>query len=129
MYSLPQYKEKDHSRVIAFMKEHPFVSLIGVGSSGRLDFTQLPVLIKEHDGKIILQGHVAKKLDHEKAIRENPEVLAVFTGPHSYISGTWYIGNLQQASTWNYISVHARGKITWMSDEELVERRVSHGGR
>jgi transcriptional regulator len=121
MYSLPQYKEKDHEKVIAFMKEHPFVSLVGVDGSGRIEFTQLPVMVKERDGEVVIQGHIAKKLDHEKAIRENPEVLAVFTGPHSYISGKWYIGNLQQASTWNYISVHARGKVRWMSDQELVD--------
>lgn len=121
MYNLPQYVEKDTERVVRFMRENPFVALIGTAANGRIEFTQLPVLVKEVDGKIILQGHIAKKLDHEKAFKENPEALVVFSSPHSYISGTWYIGSPNQASTWNYISVHARGRIEWMSDGELVE--------
>lgn len=121
MYNLPQYVEKDPERVVRFMRENPFVALIGTAANGRIEFTQLPVLVKEVDGKIILQGHIAKKLDHEKAFKENPEALVVFSSPHSYISGTWYIGSPHQASTWNYISVHARGRIEWMSDGELVE--------
>ena len=121
MYNLPQYVEKDPERVVRFMRENPFVALIGTAVNGRIEFTQLPLLVKEVGGKIILQGHIAKKLDHEKAFKENPEALVVFSSPHSYISGTWYIGSPNQASTWNYISVHARGRIEWMSDGELVE--------
>ncbi len=121
MYNLPQYVEKDPERVVRFMRENPFAALIGTAASGRIEFTQLPLLTKEAEGKIILQGHIARKLDHEKAFRENPEALAVFTSPHTYVSGTWYLGAPNQASTWNYISVHARGKIEWMSDEELVD--------
>ena len=45
----------------------------------------------------------------------------IFTGAHTYVSGTWYTGNLQQASTWNYISVHARGKVKWIDEEDLIE--------
>ena len=103
------------------MKEHPFVSLIGVNARGRIAFTQIPVLVEEREGRLFLTGHVARKTDHEIAFRENPEVLVVFTSPHTYVSGTWYTGNLQQASTWNYISVHARGRLRWMDEEELVK--------
>ncbi|HRE39294.1 MAG TPA: FMN-binding negative transcriptional regulator, partial [Chitinophagaceae bacterium] len=58
---------------------------------------------------------------------ENPDALVIFTGPHVYVSGTWYTGNPQQASTWNYIAVHARGKVRWAKEEELIGilRRLS----
>jgi transcriptional regulator len=121
MYSYPQYIEHDNQKVIQFMKDHPFVTLIGTHKSGRIAVTQVPVLIAEKDGKIVLRGHIAKKLDHHYAIIENPEVLVLFTSPHIYISGTWYSGNLQQASTWNYISVHARGSVEFLDDEKLIE--------
>jgi transcriptional regulator len=47
-------------------------------------------------------------------------VLAVFTGHHTYVSGTWY-DNPYTPSTWNYMSVHAKGIIRFLDDAALVE--------
>lgn len=120
MYSYPHYKEADKEKVLQFMQDHPFAMLIGVDQNGRAEATQVPVLVDERDGRIFLSGHIARKMDHEKALEQNPEALVIFTGPHTYVSGTWYTGNLQQASTWNYIAVHARGKMKWMDEEGLI---------
>jgi len=120
MYNYPHYKEEDKSKVIDFMRQHPFVTIIGTDAEGRIEATQIPVLIDEREGKIFLTGHIAKKMSHEKAFAENPNVLVIFTGAHTYISGTYYTGNLQQASTWNYISIHARGQMKWMEEEGLI---------
>lgn len=119
MYNYPHYKETDPQKVLEFMKQHPFVTIIGASASGRLEATQVPVLVGEKDGQIVISGHIACKTDHEKAFSENPEVLVIFTGAHTYVSGTYYTGNLQQASTWNYISIHARGRLRWMNEEDL----------
>jgi transcriptional regulator len=119
MYNYPHYKEADLQKVIVFMKAHPFVTLIGARANGRIEATQVPVLVDEREGKIVITGHIARKSDHHKAVEENPDALLIFTGAHTYVSGTWYTGNPQQASTWNYISVHARGKIKWMDEEGL----------
>jgi len=78
------------------------------------------VLVEEKEGRLFIYGHIAKKSDHHQAFEENPNVLALFTGAHTYVSGTWYSGNPQQASTWNYISVHARGQIRFLDEEALV---------
>jgi transcriptional regulator len=94
--------------------------LIAVDAKNRIEATQIPVLIDVRNERIFLTGHIAKKLDHQIALEENPNALVIFTGPHSYISGTWYTGNLQQASTWNYISVHARGEVKWISEDSLI---------
>src|SRR6476661_2063162 len=64
---------------------------------------------------------MAKKSDHHRAFEENPNVLALFTGAHTYVSGTWYTGNPQQASTWNYIAIHARGQIRLLDEPALIE--------
>lgn len=120
MYSFPYYKEEDKEQVIAFMKQHPFVVLIGTTKEGRIEATQTPVLLEEKEGKLFLTGHIMRKTNHEKALMENPEALMIFTGPHTYVSATWYKGNPHQASTWNYISIHARGTIRWMDENELV---------
>lgn len=121
MYNYPHYKEDDKRKVIAFMKSHPFITLIGTDKNGRIEATQIPVLIEEKKESIFIYGHIAKKSDHHRAFEENPNVLALFTGAHTYVSGTWYTGNPQQASTWNYISVHARGQIKFLDEAALIE--------
>jgi transcriptional regulator len=64
--------------------------------------------------------------DHHKAFLQNAEVLVVFTGHHTYVSGTWY-SNPHIASTWNYMSVHVRGKIRFLDDAglEVVLRKTT----
>jgi transcriptional regulator len=121
MYNYPHYKEQDKEKVIEFMSSHPFITLIGCDSKGRIEATQIPVLIEEKEGKIFIHGHMAKKSDHHKAFEENPNVLALFTGAHVYVSGSWYSGNPHQASTWNYISVHARGQIKFLDETALID--------
>src|SRR6476659_6932711 len=120
MYNYPHYKEQDREKIIGFMKDHPFITLIGADKNGRIEATQVPVLVEEKEGKLFIYGHIAKKSDHHRAFEENPNVLALFTGAHTYVSGTWYSGNPQQASTWNYISIHARGQIKFLDETALV---------
>jgi len=121
MYNYPHYKEHDREKIIAFMRNHPFVTLIGSDKNGRIEATQIPVLVEEKDGKLFIYGHMARKSDHHQAFEENPNVLALFTGPHTYVSGTWYTGNPRQASTWNYIAIHARGQIKFLDETSLIE--------
>lgn len=121
MYNYPHYKEHDKEKIITFMRDHPFVTLIGSDNSGRIEATQIPVLVEEKGGRLFIYGHIARKSDHHQAFEENPNVLALFTGPHTYVSGTWYSGNPQQASTWNYIAIHARGQIKFLDETALIE--------
>jgi len=121
MYDYPHYKEQDKEKVIEFMRGHPFITLVGCDSKGRVEVTQIPVLVEGKGERIFIRGHLAKKSDHHRAFEENPNVLALFTGAHTYVSGTWYAGNPHQASTWNYISVHARGSIKFQDEAALVE--------
>ena len=119
MYNLPQYKEKDQQVVVDFMKQHPFAMLIGCKDN--LPYaTQIPFLFEERDNKLFLLGHMMRKQDHQLAFEKNPEVLAVFTGPHTYVSATWY-ADPHQASTWNYMSVHARGLLRFLDQRGLED--------
>jgi transcriptional regulator len=53
---------------------------------------------------------------------------AVFTGPHAYISPTWY-GAETVVPTWNYAAVHAYGPAEVVEDREhlleIVRRSVA----
>lgn len=119
MYSLSYFKEQDLERVKAFMRAHPFVVLCGADEQAKPAATQVPVFIDEHDGGIFLSGHLMKNTDHHRSFVANPNVLALFTGPHTYVSASWY-SDPRQASTWNYITVHARGSIRFLDHEALM---------
>jgi transcriptional regulator len=119
MYSLPYFKEGDQEVVLEFMRKHPFVFLTGVNEENKPVATQVPVFIDERDGKLFLTGHIMRNNDHHKAFEKNPNVLAVFASPHVYVSATWY-DDPRQASTWNYMSVHAKGTIKFGNKEDLI---------
>lgn len=101
------------------MEEYPFAFLTGSYLSGEQVATQIPVLVEERGGELYVQGHIMRKTDHHKAFIENPKALLVFTGPHCYVSATWY-SKPGTASTWNYMSIHVSGQLRFMEDQELV---------
>ena len=67
-----------------------------------------------------LYGHMMKNTDHHRAFEKNNEALCVFSGAHTYVSPRWY-SNPQTGSSWNYISLYARGKILFLSEPELLK--------
>jgi transcriptional regulator len=88
MYDLPYYKEQDAQVIKEFVEHHPFAFLAGCDSENKPVATQVPVFIEEKDGRKLLRGHIMKNTDHHKAFLHNANVLAVFTGNHTYVSAT-----------------------------------------
>lgn len=116
MYKFSYFTEKDTNKLIAFMQQNSFATLTGAGDAYPVA-TQIPLEIMVADnGVLTLSGHLMKNTDHHKAFLKNPQVLVIFNGPHCYVSAAWY-GNPKTASTWNYMTVQAKGKIIF-SDEE-----------
>jgi transcriptional regulator len=87
-----------------------------------LEANHLPMLLQ--DG--VLRGHV---------VRANPvwkagagEALAIFLGPHAYVSPSWYPSKAETGKavpTWNYITVHSRGAIQWIQDGDWLRAHVT----
>jgi transcriptional regulator len=119
MYSFPYFKEKDKQKILQFMEDYPFAFITGSTVNGDPIATQIPIITEERDGELFLQGHIMKNTDHYKAFVENQKTLVVFSGPHAYVSASWY-SNPQIGSTWNYMSVHVTGNINFMSDAHLI---------
>ena len=116
MYKLPYFTETDHENIIAFIRENPFAIVTGFGEKYPVaSHLPLQLHIKE-DGKMFFSGHLMKNTDHHKAFEKNEHVLLIFNGPHSYVSASWYTEK-NVASTWNYITVHAKGKIRFTDEE------------
>lgn len=128
MYDLPYHKENNPVVIKQFIDRYPFAFLTGCDSTNAPIATQVPLFIEEHNGRQVLRSHIMKNTDHHKAFLHNPNVLAVFTGPHTYVSGTWY-SNPYIASTWNYMSVHVKGVMRFVDDaglEDVLRKTTLH---
>ena len=116
MYKFPYYTEEDQAKVTAFMKNNSFAMLTGFGEQYPVT-THIPLEVEvQEDGKIFLSGHMMKKTDHHLAFEKNNNVLVIFNGPHAHISASWYTDPLI-GSTWNYMVVHAKGKIKFKDEQ------------
>lgn len=128
MYNLPYHKENNLQVLKEFIKRYPFGFLTGCDPDNRPVATQVPLFLEEKNGLKLLSGHIMKNTDHHNAFLHNDNVLAVFSGHHTYVSGTWY-SNPYTASTWNYMSVHAKGTIRFLDDaalEEMLRKTTLH---
>jgi transcriptional regulator len=118
MYKFPYYTEQDQEKVIAFMKENAFALITGIGEQYPVA-TQIPLTIEIKEGKIFLHGHLMRKTDHHLGFEKNNKVLVLFTGPHCFVSASWYT-NPSVGSTWNYLTVQAKGTITFTNEEGTI---------
>jgi transcriptional regulator len=120
MYKPSYFIEEDNTKVLSFLKEYSFAVITGQGEQYPVS-THIPLeIIVKDDGSLIFSGHLMKNTDHHKAFLKNENVLVIFNGPHCYISASWYdIPPI--ASTWNYMSVHAKGKISFTDDKGTCE--------
>lgn len=120
MYTPDLYKNENQEEIITFLKENSFGILINQ-TNGKLCATHIPMELGINaDGKEILEGHISKLNPQAEGFAENDQVLAVFTGPHSYISSSWY--DHENVPTWNYIAVHVYGRIKIVDYDTSVEQ-------
>ncbi|WP_439627106.1 FMN-binding negative transcriptional regulator [Gemmata sp.] len=116
MYVPPAFAETDPSVLGAFIRRHSFGLLVShVGSEPFA--THLPFLLDtaaEPHGTLV--GHVARANPHWHHL-DGQQALAVFSGPHAYVSPTWYAAE-NVVPTWNYTAVHAYGRVTLVHKAE-----------
>jgi transcriptional regulator len=92
----------------------------GVVVSSSLTGTHIPLVLHREEGDHgVLYSHCAKANPHWKEL-EGTDVLIIFSGPHSYISPTWY-ANSPAVPTWNYAAVHAYGRVTLLGGDQTIE--------
>jgi transcriptional regulator len=120
MYIPAAFRETRPEVLHALIREHSFATLIS-RLDGQLFATHLPILLDAARGPHgTLVAHMARANPHWHAfVAEAPESLAIFQGPHAYISPSWYLSELA-VPTWNYSAVHAYGKPAVMEDPARV---------
>jgi transcriptional regulator len=120
MYDIPYFKAANHQEVLDFMQANPFVTICGVDANGLPIAAQIPILIKHSGEKLIISGHLMRKQDHTNAFEKNNNVLVIFSAPSAFVSASWYTQK-GIASTWNYQTVHAVGKMAMKDDAHLLQ--------
>lgn len=117
MYIPKQFKEEDQKEIEALVREFGFAILVSVKDNLPIA-THIPLeLQKDENGNWLLHGHVARANPQWKNFESNSDVLVIFSGPHAYVSPSWY--TQKNVPTWNYRAVHAYGKVRIVVADEL----------
>ena len=125
VYLPPHFTETREEVLLAHIERHDFGLLVTQGSG--LIASQVPFLVERRDGGFYLLGHLARQNPQAADLAGDGEVLAIFAGPHAYISPSWYAAG-PAVPTWNYASVHAYGPARTIADKPWLEdllRRLS----
>jgi transcriptional regulator len=118
MYIPDIYKNENQEEIKNFIRENGFAILVNQ-TNGKIWATHIPLLLdKNKFGNDILVGHVSKENPQGESLKNNTEVLSIFSGPHSYISSSWY--DHENVPTWNYIAAHIYGKVKILNLDETI---------
>ncbi len=116
VYLPPHFTETREDVLLAHIERYDFGLLIT--QEGGLIASQVPFLVERRDGQLYLLGHLARP-NPQGAALDTGEALVVFSGPHAYISPSWY-GAGPAVPTWNYASVHVYGAARTIADKDWL---------
>jgi transcriptional regulator len=115
MYLPPHFNETDEAKLHAVIRAHSFATLVTM--DGATPFaSHVPLaFLPERGPHGTLIGHVARANPQWRHFASGVEALAIFQGPHAYISPSWY-RTPNMVPTWNYVAVHAYGRPRLVED-------------
>jgi transcriptional regulator len=126
MYTPAAFQETRLPVLHAAIDAFAFASLVSTATDG-LQVSHIPLLLVPEEGPYgTLYGHVARA-NHHAACSGAPS-LAIFLGPHAYISAGWYPGKQthgKEVPTWNYIAVHAHGRLETFDDATALRQLLA----
>ena len=115
LYTPTLFDRRDRAAISRLMHDHPFATLITPGrDEPRVSHVPL-LLLPNCEPHGTLVGHVARANPHWKDAA-GVESIAIFHGPHAYVSPAWYTEPAKAVPTWNYATVHAHGTLEIIED-------------
>lgn len=115
MYIPKHFKLEDEEVIDDFIEQYGFATLVSQ-HNGEPYATHLPLMLNKSDKA--LYGHFARPNSQWKDVGDQ-QVLAIFQGPHCYISPSWY-ETTKAVPTWNYVSIHVYGKLEIIEGKEVI---------
>ena len=107
------------------MRAYPFASLICTDDNGLPFVTHLPIHLLVSDERATLLGHVAKPNPHWRYLKERPQAVVTFLGPHAYLSPQVY-PDLARVPTWNYLAVHCTVQAKIIDEPQAKDALLKH---
>ena len=120
VYLPPHFTETRPDVLVAHIEQHDFGLLVSYGAGG-LVASHIPFLVERHGEELCLVGHLARPNPQVQHLAKGGEVLAIFSGPHAYISPSWYAAG-PAVPTWNYVDIHAYGTVRLIEDGDWLRR-------
>jgi transcriptional regulator len=126
---VPKFNQvSDRGLLIEAMRAYSFAILFGPLDAS-IESTQhyathLPLVVRDEGPHGVIEGHFAKANPQWQALA-NRQTLIVFPGPHSYVSPSLYADQLS-VPTWNYIAIHAYGRLEVVEDDASKEVLLSN---
>jgi transcriptional regulator len=99
----------------ALVRQYPFGTLITTTAAG-IFATSTPMFFESDSSEGSLVGHMARINPQAASFESGQSVLAIFAGPHAYISSSWYQAR-PSVPTWNYVTAHVRGTLETIDDD------------
>jgi transcriptional regulator len=116
------------ARLHAAIREYPFGTIVLNGPEG-LVASHVPILLEPEQGELgRLVFHFARANPQWRLVRPETEALAIFLGPHAYLSPSWYATRSETGKvvpTWNYVAVHVYGPLEVFEDPESLRDLVT----
>ena len=127
MYVPSHFAETRIEVLYELVRAHPLGALV-VLASGGLDANHIPFEIDPQPAPFgTLRGHVARANPVWRDFSPQVDALAIFQGPHAYISPAWYATKKEHGKvvpTWNYVVVHAQGPLRVIDDRAWLRQFV-----
>jgi transcriptional regulator len=110
VYVPAHFSAGDRAAIARLVHEHPFATLITPAAPEPL-VSHLPLIhVADCEPHGTLLGHFARANPHARGSDSGPST-AIFHGPHAYVSPSWYAEPGAAVPTWNYVVVHAHGRV------------------
>ena len=122
MYTPRAFVVQDPAALRELIHRYSFATLV-TAADGPPIATHLPLLLEDRGERGMLVGHVARANPQWRAFDGHTEALAIFSGPHGYVSPSLYETPLS-VPTWDYMVAHVYGAPRVVEDEATVRRLV-----
>ncbi len=129
MYNPAHFEETRIDVIHDVMRNHALATIINKSEAGLVG-NHIPLSIDAnrdaHNANGTLMGHVARANPLSK--NAGAEVLVIFQGEQAYITPSWYASKKEHGKvvpTWNYVVVHAHGKLRVIDDTQWLMRHLN----
>lgn len=129
MYTPKSFQVTDSAEIRRFLQHHSFATVVSIADTKPVA-THIPLHMHNDEEALYFTGHVARANPQWQTLQQG-QVLAIFQGPHAYVSSSWYM--IEQVPTWNYEVVHVYGTVELLEKAETLHhmdellKKYEHG--